>query len=160
MPEVDPDDDSITRWVLHHYRFDPQRRQRRNVVVAAYDNEPEFHAAADALHRRVRSEIDAGTRDPRETVSGVLLEPGHLTRQARRRLVSDVLSRGIDPRPYLDGPLPSNVALFGSDADGPSSLGGEPPADGTLRTASDSDATTASESDAPEGLPPDADSRP
>ena len=34
MSEVDPNDDSIWRWVLKHYRFDPERGERRRVVVA------------------------------------------------------------------------------------------------------------------------------
>lgn len=45
VPAVDPDDDSVWRWVLQHYRLDPQRKQRRNVIVAAYDNAAEFDAA-------------------------------------------------------------------------------------------------------------------
>jgi len=28
------DDDNICRWVVWHYRYDPDRGQRRNVVVA------------------------------------------------------------------------------------------------------------------------------
>ena len=39
MSEVDSEDDTIWRWVIHHYRFDPTRSERRNVVVAAYDND-------------------------------------------------------------------------------------------------------------------------
>src|SRR5271166_5524637 len=35
---VDPDDDSICRWVVSHFRYDPARNERRNVVVAAFDN--------------------------------------------------------------------------------------------------------------------------
>ena len=75
MPVVDSDDDSVWRWVLQHYRFDPQRRQRRNVTVAAYDNAAEWEAALSAHDRRIRVEIDAGNRDPRERVSGVAWPP-------------------------------------------------------------------------------------
>ena len=130
MPEVDPRDDSISRWVLHHYRFDPERRQRRNVVVAAYDNEAEFDAALATYSQRIRAEIDSGARDNAEHVSGVLWPPGQHDAQARGRTSSQAVSHGADPRQVsLDGPLPSNKVFFGWDSDGtPWSLGGgEPP---------------------------------
>ncbi len=86
MPVVDPDDDVVWRWVLQHYRFDPQRRQRRNVTVAAFDNATEFDAALAAYGERIRAEIDAGERDPHEHVAGVVWHPGYHAEQARGRL--------------------------------------------------------------------------
>lgn len=130
MPTVDPDDDSVWRWVLRHFRFDPQRKQRRHVVVAAYDNAAEFEAALSAYRERTGLEIDAGDRDPREHVSGEVWPPGHHAEQARGRMVLDAVRHGVDPRRLLDdGPLPSRVAVFGWDADGEpwSAGGGEPP---------------------------------
>lgn len=55
MAEVDPKDDSISRWALHHYRFDPERRQCRNVVIAAYDNEADFDEALETYRQRIRA---------------------------------------------------------------------------------------------------------
>ena len=130
MPQVDPEDDSLWRYVLHHYRFDAARNQRRNVVVAAYDHEAEFEAALEELASRVRSEIGAGVRDQKEWVSGTVLHPGHDAEQALGRLVSTAVRHGVDPRPLLgEGTLPSNVGIFGWDADGtPWAVGGgEPP---------------------------------
>lgn len=130
MPEVDPDDDSVWRWVLHHYHLDPQRKQRRNVILAAYDNADEFDAALAAFAQRIKAEIDAGTRDQRERAGGVVWHPGHHAEQARRRLVGEAVRHGVDPRPLLDdGPLPPGAFVFGWDADGRpwSAGGGEPP---------------------------------
>jgi hypothetical protein len=42
VAEVDPDDDSIRRFIVRHYRYDPDRHERRHVVVAAFDSEREF----------------------------------------------------------------------------------------------------------------------
>jgi len=42
VAEVDPSDDSRTRWVLQWFRFDPERNERRNVTVAAYSRKREF----------------------------------------------------------------------------------------------------------------------
>ena len=130
LPEVDPGDDSICRWVLHHYRFDPERHQRRNVVVAAYNDETEFEAALATYARRIQTEVADGTREPAEHVSGVLWRAGHQAAQARGRTLRKAIMRGVDPRRLpLDGPLPSNVTVFGWDSEGDAwSLGGVDPA--------------------------------
>ena len=65
VPAVDPNDDSVWRWVVQHYRFDPERNQRRRVVVAAYDNEAEFDAALTAYIRLISAGIDGGERGGR-----------------------------------------------------------------------------------------------
>ena len=85
VPAVDPNDDSVWRWVVQHYRFDPERNQRRRVVVAAYDNEAEFDAALTAYIRLISAGIDGGDRDPREHVGGVIWHPGYHAEQARGR---------------------------------------------------------------------------
>lgn len=112
LPEVDPDDDSTWRWVLRHRLFDPERRQRREVVVAAYDCAADFQGAA-AYSRLIRAEIDAGQRDPQEHVGGVIWNPGFHAEQARR-LVGDAVRHGGDPRPLVeDGRLPPRVFVAG-----------------------------------------------
>jgi hypothetical protein len=130
VPEVDPGDDAIWRWVVHHYRFDPERGERRNVIVAAYDNEAEFTTALEAYARSIRAEVDAGTRDGAEHVGGVRWHPGHHAEQAHGRTLRSASGHGVDPmRVPLDGPLPSDIGLFGWVSDGTTwSLGvGEPP---------------------------------
>jgi hypothetical protein len=86
MPQVDPDDDSLLRYVLHHYRFDPARNERRNVVVAAYDNEAEFMEGMEAASRELRARKEHGEAEPVERLSGVVLEPGHDRRVRRERI--------------------------------------------------------------------------
>jgi hypothetical protein len=41
VSEVDPKDDAIERWLVMELRYDPDRRERRNVVIAAFDSEDE-----------------------------------------------------------------------------------------------------------------------
>ena len=128
MGQVDPGDDTIWRWVIHHYRFDPSRNQRRNVVVAAYDNPAEFEGELDRYSRQVRAQILAGTRSDREHVSGTALHPGYRAEQARAHAVHRAIRHGADFRQLMsDGPLPSNMAVFGTDDDGEGfSYGGVP----------------------------------
>ena len=122
-------DDTIWRWVIHHYRFDPERRQRRDVVVAAFDTAAELEAAVNQYHLEIQVGIDGGVRDDRERVTGVVWHPGYHSERARERTLSQAAAHGGPRSVPLDGPLPSNIVFFGLDSDGTAwSLGGgEPP---------------------------------
>jgi hypothetical protein len=113
VAEVDSEDDTIWRWVIHHYRFDPARRQRRNVVVAAYDNEREFQTELERHTQMLRNEIVARTRSSHENLSGVVLEPGYLAASARGHNVRRALEHGVNPGWLLaTGPLLQNMAVL------------------------------------------------
>lgn len=129
MGQVDPEDDTIWRWVIRHYRFDPSRNERRHVVVAAYANKAEYDLELDQYCSRIRAGISAGTRSQREHVSGMAIHPGYRAEQARAHAVRRAMKHGADFRPLLsDGPLPSNMAVFGITYDGEAfSYGGVPP---------------------------------
>ena len=112
MARVDPADDDALRFIVRHYRYDPARRERRHVDVAAFDNEPEFLACLADL----RGEIERRTRDgepadPAEHVSGVVHEPGYHRRAANGRLVGRAISHGVAPRLLDDLELPPNVSF-------------------------------------------------
>ncbi len=95
MAQVDPDDDEIERFVVRRYAYDPARRERRNMIVAAFDNSLEFeaaiHAAAANLRRRRESGEDV---DSRERVSGVVLRPGDHRKQQGGRNIKRAIKRG------------------------------------------------------------------
>jgi hypothetical protein len=57
---VDPDDDTIRRYVVWHYRYDPARHERRQVVVSAFDTEAEWDACMDATETALGARRDAG----------------------------------------------------------------------------------------------------
>jgi hypothetical protein len=125
MAQVDREDDSITRFIVHHYRYDPQRRERRNVVVAAFDSEAEY----DACMREVREEIErrreAGEEvDPREHVTGTIYEPGSRRLAANGHLIGRALSHGVFPRSLQELELPSNMVVLSAES---------PPQDGRYR---------------------------
>ena len=65
VPLADPTDDSAVRFVLEHFRYDPERHERRKVVVAAYDNEVEFldaFAESNAELAKRQQDGSAGVR--------------------------------------------------------------------------------------------------
>ena len=86
MARVDPTDDTIRRFIVRHYRYDPSRRERREVEVAAFDNEKEFYDFYGQLHKDIEERKRAGQAEPSERVSGVVKEPGDRVTQAARRL--------------------------------------------------------------------------
>jgi hypothetical protein len=96
MATVDPDDDSIKRYVVRRYAYDPQRHERRHQDVAAFDNEREFLALIHARKQEVDLRRSAGEElTPRDYYTGVALEPGYRRRIALKRLDWKAIGRGV-----------------------------------------------------------------
>ena len=107
MARVDVEDDNIRRFVVHHYRCDPERRERRNVVVAAFDNEDEFIELINSIEADITQRVAAGAFvDKNEHASGMCLEPGHSRAAARGRFIVNSLRHGVTPGPWLSGVEP------------------------------------------------------
>jgi hypothetical protein len=110
---VDPDDDSICRWVVWHYRYDPDRSERRNVVVAAFDNRHEFDADIEKRAARLRACKERGEDvDPAEHVSGLMQEPGYRRMQRNAHLLRRAMEHGAVPACIEDLDLPSSVGFI------------------------------------------------
>jgi hypothetical protein len=60
VAKVDVGDDSIRRFVVHHYRYDAERHERRHVLVAAFDNRREFKACMAAIRADIERREAAG----------------------------------------------------------------------------------------------------
>jgi hypothetical protein len=119
MAAVDPDNDAIRRHVVYHYHYDPERHERRNVAVAAFDNFREFKTylsklAAD-LDKRRRADPSF---DHRETVSGTTLVPGYRARSANGHLINKMARHGVWHPELIAGlELPSSMAIISVDLD-------------------------------------------
>jgi hypothetical protein len=112
VTRVDPEDDSIERFIVRHYRYDPQRRERRHVVVAAFDNEREFEACMDSVQAEIRRRQDRGEPvDPGEHASGTVHEPGYLRRAANGHLVTRAIRHGVAGRWIEELELPSSMSV-------------------------------------------------
>ena len=88
MAQVDPNDDTIRRFIVWHYRYDPSRQDRRNVVVAAFDNAHEFEDFLTQERDVLRLRQAANEADDRENIGGVIHEAGHQARAQQERLLS------------------------------------------------------------------------
>ena len=112
VARVDPGDDNIERFIVRHYRYDPQRRERRHVVVAVFDNEREFLACIERVQAEIGRRREAGERvDPGEHASGVVHEPGYLRRAANGHLLTRAVRHGAVGRWLEELELPSNVSF-------------------------------------------------
>jgi hypothetical protein len=112
VPRVDPRDDAIERFIARHYRYDPERRERRHVVVAAFDNEPEFLACIERVRAEIERRREAGEPvDPGEHASGVVHEPGYLRRAANGHLAMRAVAHGAAGQWLEELELPSNVSV-------------------------------------------------
>jgi len=114
MAVVDPEDDSIRRFVVFHYRYDPDRSERRQVLVAAYDRRREWEADLQrrnaALDRRRAAD---SAFDRRETVCGAVHQPGHLARARAGHAARQMMQHGVwDERALQGSELPGNMAVF------------------------------------------------
>jgi hypothetical protein len=112
MAEVDPEDDSIHRFIVRHYRYDPHRHERRHVVVAAFDNERQMWDCMEEIGAQIRRRRDAGEEvDRGEHASGLHHEPGYLRRAAHGHLVSRANRHGVFLRPLQEVERPSNMSV-------------------------------------------------
>lgn len=119
MGTVDVGDDGIRRFVVRHYRYDPARRERRHVVVAAFDNRREFSACLASVDAEIRNRRTAGEQiEAFEHASGIVREPGADRLAANGHVLRRAMEHGVDPRPRLgEIELPRNMALLSSGDD-------------------------------------------
>jgi len=94
VARIDAGNDDLMRYVVRRYAYDPQRRERRHQIVAAFDDEREW------AHSWT-SRCPAGTgpsrwpvTDPHDHYTGLVLEPGCQRRQQSGRLTRRAVERG------------------------------------------------------------------
>jgi len=112
VAQVDPKDDTIRRFIARHYRYDPARRERRHVVVAAFDNEPEFLASIERIRAEIGQRKEHGEPvDPREHATGVVYEPGYLRLAANGHMLRRAIQHRVGGLRFQELALPDNMAV-------------------------------------------------
>jgi hypothetical protein len=114
MAKIDADNDDLMRYVVRRYAYDPQRRERRHQVVAAFDNEREYTTFLDQAAAQLSQDRAAGlVTDPHDHYIGQVLEPGYQRRQQNGRLIRRAIERDADISVFLAGlDVPSNMAVI------------------------------------------------
>jgi hypothetical protein len=77
MGPIEISDDSKSRWVVFHYRYVEQRKQRRQVVIACFDNRREWRRFIREDSKRLQAAKEGGTADPKERISGNFRPAGY-----------------------------------------------------------------------------------
>jgi hypothetical protein len=98
VAEVDPEDDSIGRYIVRHYAYDAARRERRHQTIVAFDDRMQSEAYIHDANARLRA-LQAVDRDvdPVEYYSGVLKPAGEDHRQHLRRVAQAAIEHGAQP---------------------------------------------------------------
>lgn len=113
MATADYDNDAIRRFVVRRYAYDPERRERRHIVVAVVDNQREFDRFFERYAGELQQRRDDGEQvDPREHISGLVMEPGYLARAANGHLVRRAIDHGVYAERLRDIELPGSMAVF------------------------------------------------
>ncbi len=98
MAVVDPSDDTVTRYIVRRYAYDPFRHERRHQIVAAFDNQPDYHAVLDSLAQGLRARREAGEAvDPREHYTGVVRGAGTDRQRQLARIAKKAIDHGVVP---------------------------------------------------------------
>lgn len=113
MATVDVTDDSVRRFVVRHYRFDPTRRERRHVIVEAFDNAREFEVCLTRVTADIMDRRSAGERvDPSEHASGIVREAGDDRLAANGHVLRRAMRHGVAPPRLVDVELPRNMTAL------------------------------------------------
>ena len=98
VAEVDPEDDSVGRYIVRHYAYDPARHERRHQTMVAFDDPTEFEAPVHDANARLRA-LQAADRDmdPLEYYSGVFKPAGEDHHQHLRRIAQTAIEHGAHP---------------------------------------------------------------
>jgi hypothetical protein len=83
---VDHKDDGICRYVVFHYRYDPERHERRNVLVVAFDDSDEMVEYIQGANATLKNQQANGLVDPREHFHGTSWPAGSRERTRRERI--------------------------------------------------------------------------
>src|SRR5262249_1001034 len=98
VAEIDPEDDSVGRYIVRHYAYDPARHERRHQTIVAFDDRTESEAHINDANARLRA-LRAADRDvdPLEYYSGVSKPSGEAHPQRPRRLAQAAIDPGARP---------------------------------------------------------------
>jgi hypothetical protein len=98
VAKVDPDDDSVGRYIVRRYAYDAARHERRHQTIVAFDDRMEFEAYIHDANARRRA-LQAADRDvdSLEYYSGVFKHAGEDRHQRLRRIAQAAIAHGAQP---------------------------------------------------------------
>ncbi len=86
MSELDPEDDTQDCFVVQHFRFDPQRSERRLQVVSAFTTKREALRDLRRRQRELAKLQESGIAEQREYLCSGPRRAGQKVRAAQTRI--------------------------------------------------------------------------
>jgi len=83
--EVDVKDDSLDRWYVSHYKYDPDRKQVRHVFLKAFSNQKGQMKYFNLVNEELQARKMVEEVQRREHISGGHHEPGYHARIRENR---------------------------------------------------------------------------
>lgn len=101
MSEIDISDDSLTRYVVKHYKFDPSTKHFIHLELMAFDNKKEFEMKISELGKSLKHLQDSHEVTSKEYIYGAIYKPGHFDQTNQMHLVKRMIRHGVNPNAYL-----------------------------------------------------------
>jgi len=108
---LDPDDDTLTRYLVQHYRFDANRGERCLVVIGAFSTQREALKFLKRKSKELLGLKSAGLADTNEYICSSIMRAGHAerateTRMAIRKMKSSWITQGLSKKQTNGKPDP------------------------------------------------------
>lgn len=83
--EVDVKDDSLDRWYVNHYKYDPERKQVRHVLLKTFSNQKGQMKYFNMVNEELQARKMVEEVPRHEHISGGHYEPGYHARVRENR---------------------------------------------------------------------------
>jgi hypothetical protein len=101
VPEIDISDDSLTRFVVKHYKFDRSTKHFNHLELIALDNKKEFDKKISELGKSLQILQNANEVSSKEHIYGVIYQPGHFAQTNQMHIVKKMIRHGVNPNAYF-----------------------------------------------------------
>jgi hypothetical protein len=101
MSEIDISDDSLTRYVVKHYKFDPSTKHFIHLELMAFDNKKELEMKISELGKSLKHLQDSHEVTSKEYIYGAIYKPGHFDQTNQMHLVKRMIRHGVNPNAYF-----------------------------------------------------------
>jgi hypothetical protein len=101
MAVLDEDDDSVDRWTVYRYRFDPERGHGRYMPSITVTDEAEAERYLDEAARELAADREAGRAGRKDVVSASHFPAGYRAAMRAKRLndPAKMTAYRVDPDP-------------------------------------------------------------
>jgi hypothetical protein len=97
MSEVDINNDSITRFVVRHYKYNQNSNHFYHLSVVAFNKKREMLNTIKKLNDQLAGLKDVESNLKNEYFYGVIYVPGHFAKTSQMHMINKMIRHGVDP---------------------------------------------------------------